>query len=111
MIEPLSKSPPKKRVMVYLKEHCVQGFTVLAICDENTLGKTFSNGRITITVTPSFYQGQLTTIPAALKMITAAPNCNLIGRKIVQAALKARLLNRDAILEIGETQHAQRVVI
>ncbi len=105
------KSPSTKQTMVYLKQHNNQGCIVLAVCDENTLGKTFSDGRISITVNPAFYQGKLVTIPTALQMISESPNTNLTGKEIVRAALKAKLLKKSAILKIGSTAHAQRIVI
>ncbi|MHA2059797.1 MAG: DUF424 domain-containing protein [Candidatus Ranarchaeia archaeon] len=101
----------KKPPMVYLKEHFAEGCMVLAVCDENTLGKTFSSGRVTITVDPSFYQGDLVSIPTALEKINGSANSNLTGKKIIRAAIKAKLLDKDGILQIGKTAHAHRIII
>jgi hypothetical protein len=101
----------KKNPMVYVKEHLAEGCAVLAVCDESNLGKTYSNGRITITIDPAFYKGDLVSIPKALEKISESPNCNLTGKQIVKAAIKAKLLDKNAILQIGKTAHAHRIII
>ena len=103
-------SPSKKTPMVYIKEHFAEGLVVLAVCDENTLGKTYSEGKISITVSTSFYQGELVSVPVALEKISKSANSNLTGKRIVRAAIKAKLLEKDAILQIGKTAHAHRLI-
>jgi hypothetical protein len=104
---PTTKKPP----MVYLKEHFAEGCVVLAVCDENTLGKTFSSGNVTITITPSFYQGDLVSIPIALEKISGSANSNLTGKNVIRAAVRAKLIDKDGILQIGKTAHAHRITI
>ncbi|MHA2407242.1 MAG: hypothetical protein ACXACA_02575 [Candidatus Ranarchaeia archaeon] len=46
-----------------------------------------------------------------MEKISESPNSNLTGKHIVRAAIKAKLLDKDAILQIGQTAHAHRIII
>ncbi|MHA1916948.1 MAG: DUF424 domain-containing protein [Candidatus Ranarchaeia archaeon] len=100
-----------KKQKVYMKEHLTQENYTLAVCDENTLGKKFTKGKLSITVTPLFYQGELVSIEKAIDVLKEAPNSNLVGNNIVKAAVKANIIQKDAVLKIGKTTHAQKMLL
>lgn len=96
---------------VYIKEFVSEGELVVAVCDEELLGKTISDGRIKIYVDPSFYGGRLVDVEEALRIIDRSTIANLIGRRIVDAAIKHGLVHPEAVTEINGIPHAQIIRI
>ena len=82
---------------------------VVAVCDENTLEKTFccSEKGIKLDVKKSFYgknKGQKEEILPHMKNATIL---NLVGKEIIEIALEEGLITNECILVIGDTVHAQ----
>ncbi len=96
---------------IYLKIHYVGKEVLVAACDMEVLGKRFSEGKISIEVYESFYKGSLVTVEEALNAIGNATIANLVGKRIVNEAIKRGLVHPDAVLKIGKTLHAQIVKI
>jgi hypothetical protein len=85
-----------------------QGRDVLvAICDFELLGKTLEGGRVPFKVSESFYKGVEGNIDEAIKAMSRATICNIVGKNIVKAALNSRLINKNAITFLGDVPHAQ----
>ncbi|MEN6378799.1 MAG: DUF424 family protein [Methanofastidiosum sp.] len=83
---------------------------MVAVCDEDTLDKTFfSNEKgIKLDVKKSFYgknKGQKEEIVHLMKDATIL---NLVGKEIIDIALGEGLISRECVLVIGGTVHAQR---
>jgi len=88
-----------------------EGETLVAACDKEVLGKTFSDGRLEIEVKKDFYCGEIKDIkelPAALSEATMA---NLSGNNVVDSALKQGYIRLENVLDIGGIKHAQFVII
>ncbi|MBS7656070.1 DUF424 family protein [Candidatus Bathyarchaeota archaeon] len=80
---------------------------IVALCDPELLGKTFREGRLKLEVKEAFYRGALVSIDEALKELYEADIGNLVGRKIINAAVKSGLINSAAIIYISGTPHVQ----
>ena len=93
--------------MVYLKEHLSDTEIVVAVCDEELLGKTLGGDGYEFYVDPVFYGGRRMSISEALTVIESSTIANLVGKKIVSAAVKHKLVHKDAIVYISGVPHAQ----
>jgi len=102
-----------ENVYVYLKKHIVENDVIIAVCDAELLGKTlFDRGKnIKLYIDPLFYQGELVPLDRALEEIMKATIVNIIGKRIVEAALKKGLILRESIIEIDGVPHAQIINI
>jgi len=83
--------------------------TVVAVCDEELLGVTLQGGRVPFTVNEGFYRGVLGDVEEALEAMRQATICNLVGKRIVQAAMGRRMVHERAVIYFGDVPHAQIV--
>ncbi len=99
--------------LVYVKKYVSEGEVVIAICDYEILDKKLvdSDKNITFYVDPNFYKGEVMSIANALNMLREATIANLIGKNIVEAAIEAGLISREAVIEIAGIPHAQLMVL
>jgi len=85
--------------------------TVLATCDCELCGKTLQDGKIVFEVREDFYKGMKVTIEEALELVKQSTIVNMVGKCIVNHAVKAGLVHPEAILKIKDVPHAQIVKI
>ena len=94
---------------VYVKSVRRGRDTVVAVCDEEILGKTLEGGRVPFTVSEGFYKGVLGEVEEALEAMKQATICNLVGKRIVEAAIECRMVHERAVIYFGDVPHAQIV--
>ncbi|MFX1475891.1 MAG: DUF424 domain-containing protein [Promethearchaeota archaeon] len=83
---------------------------IIAICDEEILGKRFEEGERQIHVTENFYKGELVSLEEGIRALEQATIANIVGERIVTSALKAQLIHKNGIIRIQNIPHAQLVV-
>jgi len=104
----LSDSDPSE-IEVYVKIHYHGKEVVVAICDEDLLGKTFTEGAVKIEVSEKFYGGEKMKIKEAMKVAKKATIANFLGKNAVKYAVKSKLVHKDAVIVIASIPHAQLV--
>ena len=62
--------------------------TLVAVCDAELLGKTLEGGRAPFCVSERFYKGTLGEIEEAIEAMSKATICNIVGKRIVEAAIE-----------------------
>jgi uncharacterized protein len=82
---------------------------VVAVCDEEILGKTLEGGRVPFKVSEGFYKGTLGDVDEAIAAMKQATICNLVGKKIVEAAIECSMVHERAVIYFGDIPHAQIV--
>jgi hypothetical protein len=85
--------------------------TILATCDCDICGKTLRDGKIVFEVREEFYKGIKVTSEEAIELCKHSTIVNMIGKRIVNQAIKAGLVHPQAILKINGVPHAQIVKI
>lgn len=80
---------------------------IVGACDEELLGKEFGH----LKISESFFKGELIEINDALEKIKSATIANLIGKKIVSAALERGLVSKDEIKKVEGIPNAQIFLI
>lgn len=82
---------------------------VIGACDEELLGKRFTDGKFQIDVTKKFYEGERITLKTLERFLQDATIANLVGKQSVECAIRLGLVDPDCILRIKGIPHAQVV--
>lgn len=77
---------------------------VLAVCDEDILGKVFEEGDIYFEVKESFYKGELVDIHELKSLLMNMRNINIIGNNAIKVADSLGFVSRT--MEICGVKHA-----
>jgi len=94
---------------VYVKTVTRGRDMLVAVCDEEILGKTLEGGRVPFKVSESFYRGTLGDVDEAIAAMKQASICNLVGKRIVEAAIECNMVHERAVIYFGDIPHAQIV--
>jgi len=77
---------------------------IVAICDANLLGKRFEEGEFQLDVKENFFKGQKTSEEELIDIIKNESiedaTFNIIGKKSVNAALKAGIISEEEVRKI-----------
>ncbi len=80
---------------------------ILAVCDEDCIGKTFEQDELCVTVSEKFFRGEKVDEKKLIELMQEADSMNLFGKKCIGIAEKEGLLNRKQVIIIGQVEHAQ----
>ncbi len=84
---------------------------LVAVCDSELVGNTYSSGEYRIEVKEDFYGNEEVgeeEVVGALKNATIA---NITGEKAVKLAIKIGIIEKENVLKIGNCWHAQMVTL
>ena len=83
---------------------------VVAVCDSDLIGKRFEEGKFQLDIKENFYKGEEKSeefiIQIMKKMSREDATFNIIGKNSVQTAIKAGIINENAVGEIQGVQFA-----
>lgn len=94
-------------MIMYLKIHKSGDRHVVAVCDEDLIGKKFTQGKLVLEVSERFYKGIKLSEEETYKLMKDAINLNIIGKKAINLALKNDLIDKENIIKIKNIPHAQ----
>jgi len=95
------------KMRVYLKIRRVQKDVVVAVCDENLLGKKFEEGKLRLHIKEDFYGGQLVSIKEGIDAIKEATIANIVGENIIRKLIEEGLIIEEAVIKIAGIPHVQ----
>ena len=95
--------------LIYVRIHKAADDIILAACDEEVLGKTFTGDEMRITVTERFYNGELVSEETFIQRMGSVTIMNLVGERAVALAMEQGHVSEGGILDIGGVKHAQVV--
>jgi hypothetical protein len=96
---------------IFLKKHIQGNNVVIAAADEEIIGKEFRENNKKLSVSSTFYRGELLEIGMAVDILKKAKNINIVGQKIVSAAIKANIIHELAVLTIQGVPHAIKFIL
>ncbi len=79
----------------------------MATCDCELLGKVLRDGKIVFEIKEEFYKGRRVTLEEAIQLCRQSSIVNMVGKCIVEKAVKERLVHPEAIIKIKGIPHAQ----
>ena len=77
-----------------------RGTVLVNICDEELVGKTVSEGKLKVHLSPDFYSGEVVDTGEALRLIRTCSIVNLAGTRSVNLAVDNDVGNKEAVREI-----------
>lgn len=93
--------------MIYVKLHKTKENELVAVCDEDLIGKKFEEGELCLNISNKFYKGELMDETSAEKILMDADNINFVGENAVNLGLKLGLISKEHVLVISGVKHAQ----
>lgn len=94
---------------MYLKIHNVRGKKIVAACDKNLIGKTISDGKVTLDLNryASFYTGDIVSDSTLAEELKSFDSANLVGKKVVSVVVSAGLVKQQNVNYINDIPHIQ----
>ncbi|RQH00986.1 DUF424 domain-containing protein [Natrarchaeobius oligotrophus] len=80
---------------------------LVAVCDDDVLGRTFEEGELSLTVTEEFYGGDEVDESAVIDSLARATVANIVGTRAVELAIEEGFVDEANVLEVDGTHHAQ----
>lgn len=94
-----------------VKVHKNEGRTIVAVCDDELLGKKFEQGNKQLDLTSDFYKGdQYTDKQLVGDMIRNADVINLVGTISVSLGIDEGLIEKENVVNIDGIPHAQAAI-
>lgn len=100
-----------RRYKMIVKIHQTNNKKIVAICDENLLGKKFEEKNLQLDLSSNFYKGKRKTEQEILDIIKDAYIVNVTGKKSTEIILKIGLVDKKNIIKINNIPHAQILMI
>ncbi len=89
--------------MILVKVH----ESVVAMCDDDLVGKRFEEGKRVLDVSERFYKGEELDMEEVKRILREGSNLNLVGKEIINVALKEKVINEEDVVYIEGVPHAQ----
>ncbi|RLI96174.1 MAG: DUF424 domain-containing protein [Candidatus Altiarchaeales archaeon] len=96
---------------MYTKIYKEEGKILIAACDEDIIGKKFSEGELLLHVREDFYKGERMDLDKLEDLLGNANIANLTGNKVVERAIDAGFVDEKNVIIIQGIKHAQIVEI
>jgi len=96
---------------MYFKKHVIKDKIVIAVCDEDLVGKKFSEDDYTLDISNRFYKGEKKSEEQIKKILKRSSNINIVGEKIIKLAVGWKIIKKENIIKIGGIPHAQIIEI
>ncbi len=94
---------------VHVKIYETAGDVLIAVCDEDILGKKFFFNDVTFEVKESFYKGEKKNLEEVKPILERATILNLVGVETVRKCIEWGFIKKDNVINVGKTVHAQMV--
>lgn len=96
---------------MYLKSYSVNKEILVAVCDSELLGRTFSEGELHLTVNTEFFKGHLANEQDVTEVLKDATIANLVGQRSVACGIKSGIVDESCVITIDGVPHAQMVLM
>ena len=90
-----------------VKKNVAQSRMVLAVCDDDLLGKVFEEKDMILDLRSDFYKGAMLSEEEASVQMKVADNLNMVGEKTVSLAKKLGLITDENIRRIAGIPYSQ----
>ncbi len=94
-----------------MKIYRVSGEVLVAVCDEEIVGREFKEGDLRIKISEEFYGKEKYEEEEVKRALRQATIANISGERAVKLAISIGIVDESRILKIGECWHAQMVVM
>ena len=88
-------------------KHIKEGRLVLALCDDDILGKIFEEGKKILDLSSKFYKGEKHSEEEILKYLKESYVVNAAGEKTILFLIKNNLVEKESVKKINNIPYAQ----
>ena len=81
--------------------------SILAVCDNEHLGKTFEDGKISFRVSEKFFGGEAVSKEKLRELSKGANAINAFGNKCTSVLEREGLISENSVILIDGIKHAQ----
>ena len=94
---------------MYLKVHENNGGKIVAVCDEDLIGKTFQEGDAILDLDKykTFYHGKKVEDEEIKNAFKSFSSANIVGKKSISLAISAGLISKDDVLHVKGVPYVQ----
>tara|TARA_Y100000310_G_scaffold12560_1_gene12949 strand:- start:13406 stop:13690 length:285 start_codon:yes stop_codon:yes gene_type:complete len=92
---------------MYVKIHETENKDIVAVCDEDLIGKKFEEKELILDVSEEFYKGEKMDEKRTLEIMKKADILNIVGEKSIDLASKNDIVSKMNIIKIKGIPHAQ----
>jgi len=92
---------------MYVKIHKSETAKIIAVCDEDLIGKEFEEGNLYLKVSETFFKGEKKNKNEIKKILKDANSANFVGKESVSIAVELGLVDKKNIIKIKGVSHAQ----
>lgn len=96
---------------MFVRIHTNGNERILAACDEDIIGMTFSGNGAKFTVSESFYKGESVSEEAFIERMKSVTIMNLAGERAIALAIQEGKVSPESVMDIGGVKHAQVVLL
>ena len=96
---------------MYIKLHKLHERVIIAICDDNLLGKKFEEKDHLLEIPERFFKGEKKSREEIITLIKKAHIINLVGKESVQFGIQNQLIDKNNIKTIKNIPHAQAILL
>jgi len=93
------------------KVHKTQdGRKIIAICDNELIGKTFEEGNLQLNLNSEFYKGKEMDKDKIKELIKGAYIVNVVGEKSIEFCVEMGIMDKDNVVKIGNVPHVEAIL-
>tara|TARA_Y100000310_G_C20473822_1_gene711403 strand:- start:619 stop:912 length:294 start_codon:yes stop_codon:yes gene_type:complete len=96
--------------MIFKIHKTSEGRKVVAICDNNLIGKTFKEGKLKLDLDSDFYKGKDMGEERLKREISDANILNIVGEKSIKFVRELKIVNLDNVIKIKGIPHVQLIL-
>ena len=96
---------------MYIKVHKLHERVIVAICDEDLLGKRFEEKEHLLEIPERFFKGEKKSKEDMIPLIKKAHIINLVGKESVQFGIQNKLIDKNNIKTVKNIPHAQAILL
>ena len=108
-VGPGIQSKPRYRMIVKIHK-TEDGRKIVAICDNELIGKKFEEGKLQLDLSSSFYKGKEMNEDDLAHLLKDSCMVNIVGKKSTDLAIKWGIVDDKSILKINNIPHAQAIL-
>ncbi len=94
-----------------VKKHKNEGRLILAICDNDVLGKKYTEGNKQLDLRSDFYKGEEMNEEELKELVKKAYIINAVGKKAVKFLISEGMVSKERIINIAKIPHAQVLLL
>lgn len=101
----------KLKYRMIVKVHKTQdGRKIVAICDNDLIGKKFGEGNLQLDLSSSFYRGEEMSEEGIIRLIESSYIVNIVGEKSIKLAIKWGIVDKGNIIKIKNIPQVQAIL-